>query len=179
MFRFEQSQTPASKPSIQPIPKHSHPSVNRMGATGSAQLSDVFLLAPNRFVSIKKKLYLLLLESGDTIRFVGAGLHQAAVYKVDPETTRQDVSSNPNTYVDTSVNGPFDEGDIGDTNNRIALAPSPRAIDRAVVNRDDSLGMNLTIMEPRRYLVICAIRSHFLDDDPGANGGMFGFIDVR
>lgn len=38
---------------------------------------------------------------------------------------------------------------------------------------------DLTVTEPGRYLVICAIRSHFLDDGPGANGGLFGFIDVR
>lgn len=117
--------------------------------------------------------------TGETIRFVVAGLHQVAVYRVDPDTTRQDVTSNPNAYVDTSINGPFNDGDIGDTNNRIALGPSPRNVDRAVVNRDDAIGMNLTITEPGRYLIICAIRSHFLDDDPGANGGLFGFIDVR
>ena len=110
---------------------------------------------------------------------VDAGNHQVAVYKVDAGTTRQDVTSDPNSFVDTTINGPFNDGDIGDTNNRIALGPSPRVNDRDVLNRDDALGMDLTILEPGRYLLICNIRSHYLQDDPGANGGMFGFITVR
>ncbi len=118
-------------------------------------------------------------SAGNKVRFVTAGFHQVAVYKVDPEATRQDVTANPDAFVDTTINGLFDDKDIGDTNNRIALGPSPRAKDRTVVNRDDALRMDVTITEPGRYLVICAIRSHFLDDDPGANGGMFGFINVR
>jgi hypothetical protein len=37
----------------------------------------------------------------------------------------------------------------------------------------------VTLTQPGRYLVICSIRSHYLEDDPGANGGMFGFVTVR
>ena len=110
---------------------------------------------------------------------VDAGTHQVAVYKVADGTTRQDVTNDPNSFVDTTINGPFSENDIGDTNNRIALGPSPRVNDRDVLNRDDALGMDLTITEPGRYLLICNIRPHFLEDDPAANGGMFGFITVR
>ena len=117
--------------------------------------------------------------AGETIRFVLTGFHQVAVYKVDPEATRQDVTNDPNKYVDTSINGPFNDGDIGDNNNRVALGPSPRTVDREVLNRDDALRVDLTINEPGRYLVICAIRSHFLDEKPGARGGMFGFVTVR
>lgn len=117
-------------------------------------------------------------RSGDLVRIVNAGFHQAAIYKVPEGTTRQDVTDNPNDYVDTTINGPLDDRDIGDPNNRIALGASPRENDRAVLDRDDAVGMDLTVTQPGRYLVICAIRSHFLDDDPGANGGMFGFIDV-
>ena len=112
---------------------------------------------------------------GGKIRFVNAGGHQLAVYKVPPGTTRQDVTNDPNAFVDS----PYDDRDIGDPNNRIALGPSRRTVDLSVVDRDNLLGMDLTITEPGRYLAICAIRSHFLDDDPAANGGMFGFIDVE
>ena len=118
-------------------------------------------------------------SAGDTIRFVPTGFHQVAVYRVDPEASRQDVTSDPDKYVDTSINGPFNDGDIGDPNNRVALGPSPRTVDREVLNRNDAMRWDLTINEPGRYLVICAIRSHFLDADPGANGGLFGFINVR
>ena len=118
-------------------------------------------------------------SAGDTIRFVTTGFHQVGIYKVDPEATRQDVTGDPDQYVDTSINGPFNDGDIGDPNNRVALGPSPRTVDREVLNRNDAMRWDLTINEPGRYLVICAIRSHFLDADPGANGGLFGFINVR
>jgi plastocyanin len=118
-------------------------------------------------------------NAGETIRFVAAGFHQVAVYKVDVEATRQDVTNDPNKYVDTTINGPHSENDIGDTNNLVARAASPRAVDREVLNLDHALRWDLTIIEPGRYLVICAIRSHFLDSDPGANGGMFGFVTVR
>jgi plastocyanin len=118
-------------------------------------------------------------SAGDTIRFVGTGLHQVAVYTVATDVSRQDVTSDPDKYVDTSINGPFNDGNIGDTNNRVALGPNPRTVDRDVVNRNDTLRWDLTINEPGRYLVICAIRSHFLDRDPGANGGLFGFVTVR
>ena len=118
-------------------------------------------------------------SAGDVIRFVTTGFHQVGVYKVDPEASRQDVTSDADKYVDTSINGPFNDGDIGDPNNRVALGPSPRTVDREVLNRNDAMRWDLTINEPGRYLVICAIRSHFLDADPGANGGLFGFINVR
>ncbi len=118
-------------------------------------------------------------DAGDNIRFLNAGGHQLAVYKVAPDTTREDVTNDPNAFVDTSINSPFNERDIDDSNNRIALGPSRRTVDRSVVNRDDAQRTDLTLNEPGRYLVICAIRSHFLDPDPGANGGMFGFVTVR
>ena len=118
-------------------------------------------------------------QAGETLRIATAEFHQAAVNKVGAGTTREQVTADPNAYVNTDIPGPLSENDIGDTNNRIALGPSPRALDRAVVNRDRALGMDLTINEPGRYLVICAIRSHFLEQDPAANGGMLGFIDVE
>lgn len=118
-------------------------------------------------------------SAGDTIRFVNTGYHQVGVYKVDPEANRQGVTSDPDKYVDTSIEGPLSKNDIGDTNNLVALGPSPRTVDREVLNRDDAMRWDLTINEPRRYLVICTIQSHFLDPDPGANGGIFGFVTVR
>lgn len=111
-------------------------------------------------------------DAGQTIRFDVAGFHQVAVYQVDPETTRKDVNENPDAFLDTSINDLLFGEDIGDTAGRIFIGPSPRAIDASVVNRDDSLGANVTITEPGRYLVICAIRSHFL-------GGLFGFVNVN
>ena len=118
-------------------------------------------------------------QAGETLRILNAGIHQAAVYQVAAGTTREQVTADPNAYVNTDILGALDDGDIGDANNRIALGPSPYRIERAGVNRDDALGMDLTINEPGRYLLICAIRSHFLELDSDANGGMFGFIDVE
>ena len=119
------------------------------------------------------------IAAGDTIRFVGAGFHQVGVYKVDVEATRQDVTNDPNKYVDTTINGPYSDNDIGDTNNLVARSASPRMNDPEFLNRDDSLRWDLTLTEPGRYLIICTVRSHFLDSKPGANGGMFGFVTVR
>ena len=116
---------------------------------------------------------------GDTIRFVNTGLHQVGVYRVDSEVTRQDVSGDPDKYVNTSIDGPFNDEDIGDPNNRVALGPSPRTVDLNALDLNDAMRFDLILNEPGRYLVICTIRSHFLDPNPGANGGMFGFINVR
>ena len=118
-------------------------------------------------------------SAGDTIRFVNTGFHQVGVYRVDPEATRQDVTSDPDKYVDTSIDGPYSQRDIGDTNNRVALGPSFRVVDLEVLNLNDALRWDLTINEPGRYLIICTLRPHFLDPDPGANGGMFGFVTLR
>jgi|GEM_PF-1823034 len=120
----------------------------------------------------------LQVSAGQTVRFKVAGNHQVAVYKVPAGTTRAMVTANPDTYVNTTVNSPVDNRDIGDANNRIALGASPRTVDTAAVNRDDVVGMDLTLAEAGNYLVICAIRSHFLDKDPASNGGMFGLIEV-
>jgi plastocyanin len=118
--------------------------------------------------------------TGETVRFESAGAHQVAVYKVPPDTTRQAVTNNPNAFLNTAINSPFSNNDIGDPKNRIALGSSSRrTADRAVVNPDDALRVDVTITQPGRYLAICAVRSHFLEKDPAANGGMFGFIDVR
>ena len=108
-----------------------------------------------------------------------AGFHQATVYNVVDGTTREQVTADPNSYVNADVPGPLDGGDIGDTNNWFALRPSARAVDWDVVDRNDSLRWELTLNEPGRYLVICTIRSYFLDPDPRANGVMFGFVVLR
>ncbi len=118
-------------------------------------------------------------NAGQTVRFEVAGFHQVAIYKVAAETTRQAMAANRGGSVNTTINGLFDNRDIGDTTNRVALGASPRTVDTAIVNRDDATSTNVTITEAGRYLVICAIRSHYLDDDPATNGGMFGFMDVR
>ena len=87
--------------------------------------------------------------------------------------------ADPKAYVDTDVPGPLDQRDPGETENRVALGPSPCTVSEAVENRDRALGMDLIINEAGRYLVIRAIGSHFLDPDPEANGGMFGFVTAR
>ena len=111
----------------------------------------------------------LQVQADETLRIAVAGFHQPAVYRVPDGTTREQVIADPNAYVNTNIPGPLDDGDIGDTNNRIALGPSPRSTAQGVVNLDRALGMDLTINEPGRYLVNCAIRSHFLEKHPAAN----------
>ena len=115
---------------------------------------------------------------GQSVQFNVSGFHQIAVYQVADGTTRDAVTADPNTFLDTTINSPVSESYIGDATGRVALGPSPSMFDTDAVNRNDSLGMRVTLSEPGRYLVICAVRGHFLDDRPEANGGMFGFIDV-
>jgi plastocyanin len=118
-------------------------------------------------------------KAGATVRFQVGGNHQVAVYKAPADATRQAVAANRGAFVNTTVNGLFDMRDIGDTTNRVVLGASPRTVDTAIVNQSDATNTDVTITVPGRYLVICAIRSHYMDDDPLANGGMFGFLDVR
>ena len=115
---------------------------------------------------------------GEQVEFVVSGFHEVAVYSVPDGTTRQQVIDDKNAFLDTTINDPVYDRDIGDTANRVAIGPSPRDFDSAVVTRSDSLGTTVAITEPSRYLVLCAIRSHFLDANAEANGGMFGFIQV-
>jgi plastocyanin len=118
-------------------------------------------------------------KAGAMVRFEQYGGHEVAVYKVAPETTRQAVAANRGAFVDTTINGSFDNREIGDAKNRIIMGASYRTQNRMVVNRDDATRMDLAITQPGRYLAICYNRSHYLENDPAANGGMFGFIDVR
>lgn len=117
--------------------------------------------------------------AGEQVEFVVSGFHQVAVYKVPDGTTRQQVIDDKNAFLDTTINDPVNDRDIGDTTNRVALGPSPRDFDSAVLTRDDALGTTVAVTAPGRYLVLCTIRSHFLDTSAEANGGMFGFIQVN
>ena len=90
---------------------------------------------------------------------------------MDPEATRQDVTSDPDKYVDTSIDGPYSQRDIGDTNNRVALGPSFRVVDLEVLNLNDALRWDLTINEPGRYLIICTLRPHFPGPRPRSQWG--------
>lgn len=119
----------------------------------------------------------LEVEAGQTVSFRVSGFHQIAVYMAPEGANRDQVTNNPDQFVNTNTLNA--EGDIDDPNGRVALGPSPRSIDTEAVNRDDALGIDVTFQKPGRYLLICAIPSHFLDQDPGANGGMFGFIEVK
>ena len=118
-------------------------------------------------------------KAGDRIRYSVSGFHQVAVYKVNADTSRSDVISNRDAFFDTSIIRPGHSDDIGDPTNRVAIGASPRDVDRNVVSRNEVLGLDVTINEQGRYLVLCAIRGHFLDEDPATNGGMFGFINVN
>jgi hypothetical protein len=122
---------------------------------------------------------------GGTVNYEVYGFHQIAIYKVKADTTRSDVISNPNRFVDTTnrislVLPPEFGGEvipdflINDPNQRVFL--DPESIFDHVVSPGDPV--NVTFPKPGRYLAICTVAFHFLDSDPAANGGMFGFVDV-
>ena len=100
------------------------------------------------------------IRKGGAINFVISGFHQVAVY--GPGT--QPAAINVNDTV-PSTGTPAGVPLINDPTNRVyrGLDPSLQPRDRVEV---------VTFAQPGRYLVICAVRPHFVDD------GMYGFVTV-
>jgi hypothetical protein len=111
---------------------------------------NVHLLLPNEAV----------IKAGGAVMFVIAGLHQIIVYDDGTEPTQINANLTvPTTGVPAGV--PL----INDPNGRIY-----RGVDPSLFPRDRSESVHFP--KPGRYLVICGVRGHFVNDD------MFGYVRV-
>jgi plastocyanin len=97
------------------------------------------------------------IKAGGTVNFIIGGFHHVLVY--DDGTQPGDINAN------LLVPGSSPPGLIDDPRNRIYRGMDPRLFpqDRVEV---------VHFSKPGRYLVICGVRPHFVDD------GMFGFVRV-
>lgn len=116
----------------------------------SPRLANHHALAP-RTVKIK---------AGGTVNFIIAGFHQVLVY--DNGTQPGDINTNLTVQPTNFPTGP---PLINDPNRRIyrGLDPSTQSQDRVEVVMFDRPGI---------YLVMCAVRPHFVND------AMYGFVRV-
>jgi hypothetical protein len=97
-----------------------------------------------------------LISRGGTVNFIIAGFHNVIVY--GPGTGPNDVNA---SLVVPGSAPPL----IDDPNNRVFRGVDPRTVpqDRVEV---------VVFPNPGRYLVICGVQPHFVDDD------MHGFVRV-
>jgi plastocyanin len=100
------------------------------------------------------------IKAGGTVNFIIGGFHEVLVY--DNGTQPGDINTNLTVQPTNLPTGP---PLINDPNRRIyrGLDPSTQSQDRVEVVQFD---------RPGTYLVICAVRPHFVND------GMFGFVRV-
>lgn len=115
------------------------------------------------------------------------GLHQPTVYRVDANTTRADIEADivrGSNYVLTD----FAQVAIVNTATRdfehsvtihdhatsplILQATNPFDASTTVLNRDETLNIEILFKVAGRYLLLCAVKGH-LDDR------MFGFVNVN
>jgi len=128
---------------------------------------------------------------GGKVAFQIFGLHQPTIYMVDPNTTRADIESDivPGPTSDYVIDDAADV-DIVSTARRDAEHPAtihdhltnpslfvlqatnPFDASNTVLNRDETLNIEVLFRRPGRYLVLCAVKGH-LDDR------MFGFVNVN
>ena len=99
-------------------------------------------------------------KEGAAVNFVIAGLHQVVIYADGTEPTAIDVN---NTTVTTGT--PANVLLIDDPTNRIYFGPDPSLFPRDRVEV-------VHFAKAGRYLVICGVRSHFVNDN------MYGFVQV-
>jgi plastocyanin len=97
------------------------------------------------------------IKPGGAVCFVISGFHQPTIYQ--PGTRPEDI--NPNLVVAGSV-PPL----IDDPNGRVFRGVDPRTVAQ---DRTE----NVTLNEPGKYLVICAVQPHFVADN------MHGYITVQ
>ena len=99
------------------------------------------------------------IKAGGTVNFIIGGFHQVVVY--DDGTQPADINVNSTVPPSNQPGPPL----INDPNRRIyrGLDPSTQSQDRVEVVVFDRPGL---------YLVICAVRPHFVND------GMYGFVRV-
>lgn len=112
------------------------------------------------------------IQAGGAVDFVVAGFHQIVIY--DNGTQPGDINS--------ALDYPAPLANlINDPNRRIYVGLSPSGVPAnffapgvpaaAIAAPPQDRIESVTLPNPGRYLVICAVRGHFLD-------GMFGFVTV-
>ena len=97
----------------------------------------------------------VVIARGGSVTYQVRGFHQVAIYR--PDTQPEDIS------VPAS-------GLINDPDGRVALGPPPPPPPNRALDWTTPPG---TFAEPGRYLVICAVRAHFLEDE------MYGTVIVQ
>lgn len=97
------------------------------------------------------------IKPGGAVSFIISGFHQPTIYA--PGTKLEDI--NPNLVVAGSVPPLIDDPD-----GRLFRGVDPRTVGQDRIE-------NVTLSEPGKYLVICAVQPHFVNDK------MHGFITVR
>ena len=110
--------------------------------------------APDNHVILPGK---IRVKEGGVVHFHVAGFHQVAVYS--PGTKPEDIMVLGNGRVD-------------DSNNRIYLGPSPTG-DVSPLSNARNRVESVAFLAPGKYLVICNVTSHFVNDD------MFAFVKVK
>ena len=98
------------------------------------------------------------IKPGGAVSFVISGFHQPTIYQ--PGTEPGDIDT---TKV---VAGSVPPGLIDDPNGRVFRGLDPRTVPQ---DRTE----NVTLTEPGKYLVICAVLPHFVNDN------MHGYITVQ
>jgi plastocyanin len=126
------------------------------------------------------------ITAGGKVAYQMFGLHQMTIYKVDPGTTRAHIAAHivrgfnyviadaaAVLIVDTAKRDVEHPGFIHDhvTSPLILQSTNPMDANVNVLNRNETLNMEVLFRQPGRYLVFCGIKSH-LDDQ------MFGFVNV-
>lgn len=124
------------------------------------------------------------IKTGETLTLLVHGFHQPLVYRVPEDTTRDRVATGTSGIVrvdgapilDTNIVDPLHAPPdfIHDHSDHfIAEGANPREIKTDVVDRDEGLSFSLTFSKPGRYLILCAVKPHFLNDD------MFALVTVE
>ena len=102
----------------------------------------------------------VLISRGGAVNYIISGAHQVAVYA--PGTRPTDIDVN-NTVLSTGM--PATLPLIADPTNRVYRGPDPTLLPRDRVEA-------VHFPNAGTYLVICAVRPHFVEDD------MYGFVRV-
>jgi hypothetical protein len=114
------------------------------------------------------------IKAGGSVNFIIGGFHHPIVYDdgTQPEDIDVTIPTSPTT---TRGPNPFPPVVlIDDPTNRIYRGPDPslQPLDLGGAFLQDRVEV-VFFPKPGKYLVICGIRNHFVND------GMFGFVEVR
>lgn len=131
----------------------------------------------------------VFISVGGKVAFQIFGLHQPTIYKVHLDTVRDDITSDivrgvnyviadgaAVQIVNTANRDTEHDGTIHDHSTNpsgfVLQATNPFDASNTVLNRDETLNIEVLFKQPGKYLVFCAVKGH-LDDQ------MFGFVNVN